>query len=127
MYVYFLRYLERKDPTEMNGVESYVLAMKKEENLAWLPIRTSLYIEKVKELQARKQTFDATKDGGLDERSAAVVNLLRDELRGLGKQIQAVDKRISEIEDNIVDRTWWTSICLTNGAKNETRDKRNRE
>ena len=105
MYVYFLRYLERKDPTEMNGVESYVLAMKKEESLAWLPIRTSLYIEKVKELQARKQTFDATKDGGLDERSAAVVNLLRDELRGLGKQIQAVDKRISEIEDNIVDRT----------------------
>ena len=104
MYVYFLRYLERKDPTEMNGVESYVLAMKKEESLAWLPIRTSLYIEKVKELQARKQTCDATNDG-LDERSAAVVNLLRDELRGLGKQIQAVDKRISEIEDNIVDRT----------------------
>lgn len=104
MYVYFLRYLERKDPTEMNGVESYVLAMKKEENLAWLPIRTSLYIEKVKELLAGKQTFDETKDG-LDERSTMVVNLLRDELRGLGKQIQAVDKRISEIENNIVDRT----------------------
>jgi len=32
-YVYFYLYLQRKDPTEYNGVESYVSTMLREKNL----------------------------------------------------------------------------------------------
>ena len=44
-YVFFYRHLEVKDSTEFSGVESYVAAMIAEDNLPWLPLRTSLNLQ----------------------------------------------------------------------------------
>jgi uncharacterized membrane protein YgcG len=41
-YVYFYFYLTRKDPTEYNGVESYVSLLMEEQSLAWIPQRSTL-------------------------------------------------------------------------------------
>lgn len=36
-YVYFLAYLEEKDPTEYNGNETYVSEMLKNFDVSWIP------------------------------------------------------------------------------------------
>ena len=86
-------------------------------NLAWLPVRTSLYIENQKELiqsgaflasnggetsSSSEGSSGANKDG-LDAQSAAVVGALREEIKGLGKQISAVSERITDLEDTVND------------------------
>lgn len=41
-YVYFYFYLTRKDPTEYNGVETYVSLLLEEQSLIWIPQRSTL-------------------------------------------------------------------------------------
>ena len=50
-YLFFIAYLNKKDPTEYNGVESYVRNMLHNEDLNWVPVRTSWQIENQEGLQ----------------------------------------------------------------------------
>jgi hypothetical protein len=45
MYVYFVAYLKEKDPTEYNGIESFVRGEIDNLSLEWLPNHTSFVIE----------------------------------------------------------------------------------
>jgi hypothetical protein len=44
-YVWFLTYLKKKDPTEFNGVESFVMAQVNKSSLEFLPSRNSFAIQ----------------------------------------------------------------------------------
>jgi len=45
MYVYFLAYLKRKDPTKFNGIESFVKDQVDKESIEWLPFHTCFSIQ----------------------------------------------------------------------------------
>ena len=92
-YVYFYHYLKRKDPTEYNGVESYVAQMLKDQSLAWLPVRTSIVI----------QDHGAAADDAEDDVAlAAVRSALRSELGGLRSEVQAVGARVEQLECKVM-------------------------
>jgi hypothetical protein len=44
-YVYFVAYLKKKDPTEYNGIESYVRGEIDNRSLEWVPSRTSFVLQ----------------------------------------------------------------------------------
>ena len=44
-YVYYLAYLKRKDPTEMNGIEAYVKRQVDNVDLEWIPSNTCFAIQ----------------------------------------------------------------------------------
>lgn len=44
-FVYFFDYLQTRDPTSFTGVESYVFKLLQEDDLAWIPARTSFAIQ----------------------------------------------------------------------------------
>lgn len=43
-YVFYLYYLEKKDPTEFNGIESYIQEKLDVEDISWFPIMKSISI-----------------------------------------------------------------------------------
>jgi len=45
IYVHYIAYLKKKDPTEDSGVESYVRQQVEENALDWIPSRTSFFLE----------------------------------------------------------------------------------
>jgi hypothetical protein len=45
IYVHYMSYLKKKDPTEDSGIESYVRAQVEENALDWIPSRTSFFLE----------------------------------------------------------------------------------
>merc|ERR1711998_222103 len=44
-YLYFIAYLKEKDPTDYNGVETFVTGKLEKQDLKWVPTRTSWEIE----------------------------------------------------------------------------------
>lgn len=46
-YLYFMYILKRKDPTEFNGIESYVAAKLADEDISWIPLKSSISLKKV--------------------------------------------------------------------------------
>ena len=69
-YLFFIAYLRTKDPTEYNGVESYVVNMLDEQDLNWIPSRTSWKIENQEGLKLD------------DEDDSVVFKRLSDQVRG---------------------------------------------
>jgi hypothetical protein len=45
VYVHYIAYLKKKDPTEDSGIESYVRKCVEENALDWIPSRTSFFLE----------------------------------------------------------------------------------
>ena len=44
-YLYFMYILKRKDPTEFNGIESYVFKRILLEDISWIPLKNSLSLK----------------------------------------------------------------------------------
>lgn len=47
MYLYFLYILLRKDPTEFNGVDSFVYEKMVVEDITWIPLKDALSLKKL--------------------------------------------------------------------------------
>jgi hypothetical protein len=47
MYLFYIYYLKNKEPTLLNGIESYVLGCLKEGSVNWIPILRSLSLERL--------------------------------------------------------------------------------
>eukprot|EP00615_Pteridomonas_danica_P005853 CAMPEP_0114339576 /NCGR_PEP_ID=MMETSP0101-20121206/7817_1 /TAXON_ID=38822 ORGANISM="Pteridomonas danica, Strain PT" /NCGR_SAMPLE_ID=MMETSP0101 /ASSEMBLY_ACC=CAM_ASM_000211 /LENGTH=2941 /DNA_ID=CAMNT_0001472581 /DNA_START=113 /DNA_END=8938 /DNA_ORIENTATION=+ len=88
-YVYFYRYLTTKDPSDYNGVESYVADMIEQTNLGWLPVRTSLYI----------QNAGGYVDDEEDDVSKVVENTIQQEFTPLAKTMKSVESRLEALEE----------------------------
>lgn len=47
MYLYFLYILLRKDPTEFNGVDSFIYEKMMIEDITWIPLKDALSLKKL--------------------------------------------------------------------------------
>lgn len=45
-YLYFMYNIKKKDPTEYNGIESYVSEMMEKDDIKWFPQNQSIILEK---------------------------------------------------------------------------------
>lgn len=85
-YVFFYHYLKRKDPTEYNGVESYVYGMIQDQNISWLPVRSSIAVQE----KGRAATD-----------SASFQEDLRAEMGALGNQMQTIATKLEQLESTM--------------------------
>eukprot|EP00615_Pteridomonas_danica_P011690 CAMPEP_0114330802 /NCGR_PEP_ID=MMETSP0101-20121206/1993_1 /TAXON_ID=38822 ORGANISM="Pteridomonas danica, Strain PT" /NCGR_SAMPLE_ID=MMETSP0101 /ASSEMBLY_ACC=CAM_ASM_000211 /LENGTH=1284 /DNA_ID=CAMNT_0001460933 /DNA_START=3986 /DNA_END=7840 /DNA_ORIENTATION=+ len=112
-YVYFYFYLTRKDPTEYNGVESYVAQLKEESSLQWLPSRNTLVFQNHEQAEDNEDG-----SGGIGGSSSSSIEMggsnmgstgssgndfraLRKEMSMFGKGIQELVDRIDKLETTI--------------------------
>lgn len=47
MYLYFMYVLLRKDPTEFNGLDSYIFEKMVTDDVSWIPLKNSLSLKKL--------------------------------------------------------------------------------
>lgn len=47
MYLYFMYVLLRKDPTEFNGLDSYIFEKMVTDDISWIPLKNSLSLKKL--------------------------------------------------------------------------------
>ena len=73
-----------QDPTEYNGVESYVSGMMAEHNLAWLPARNTI---------AAQDKGMATEDG-----TTRLTKAFEGSLSELAREMRAVGARLEQVE-----------------------------
>jgi hypothetical protein len=88
-YVYFYRYLTQKDPSEYNGVESYVAEMLDQGNLGWLPVRTSLTI----------QNSGVGVENDDDQIEKTIEKSIQNEFTPLNKTLKSVQERLEALEE----------------------------
>jgi len=86
-YVFYFAYLRRKDPTEYNGVESYVWTKIRDGDLTWLPVRTSFAI----------QNQGILVKGDDDDGSGK----LTDDVGAIREDMKAFDRRMEGLEANL--------------------------
>ena len=53
-YIFYLAYLDNKDPTEYDGTESYISAKNKIFEYSWFPIKKALEVEEEVESEDKK-------------------------------------------------------------------------
>jgi hypothetical protein len=85
-YVYFLAYLKEKDPTEYNGIESYVKGEIDKMSLEWVPSRTSFVAE-----DQGKTGGDGTAD------AAAAAQSQADKVDAVAAALKASDRKMNAI------------------------------
>jgi hypothetical protein len=85
-YVHFYVYLKRKDKTTLSGVESYVWKQICDNNLAWIPVRSSAAI------QNANATTDFMDDG--HEIDAKMIEQISDEVSAIKQVVHSLDKRM---------------------------------
>ena len=47
MYLYFMYILKRKDPTEFNGVDSFIFDKMAIDDISWIPLKDALCLKKM--------------------------------------------------------------------------------
>jgi len=90
-YLYFFSYLRDKDPTDYNGVETYVSNMLSENNLVWIPSRTSFFIE-------NQGAVVEDDDAALEDK---VMEQMHSESVAIQSQIDGVTKKLEEIAESM--------------------------
>lgn len=93
-YLYFLSYLKRKDPTEYNGVESFVSQMLKAQDLSWVPSRTSFAIQ--------NQAVNPLDQE--DDLAAQVGVQIEDKVKDLARALHAVQDQLNTIQDSLSNK-----------------------
>jgi hypothetical protein len=87
-YVYFYRYLQQKDPSDYNGVESYVSQQLEKGSLGWLPSRTSLCIQNSGEEVPTEE----------DPLEQVIMKTIQQEMMPISKSLKSVESRIETME-----------------------------
>jgi len=83
-YVLFIIYLRRRDPTEFNGVESYVWERLKEHDMQWIPTRTSFAIQN-EGITVKDEDEDMTEK-------------MMDHMTNMSKDMSSISNRIHKLE-----------------------------
>jgi len=81
-YVYFVAYLRKKDPTEYNGIESYVRDQIDNISLDWIPSRTSFVVQ------------DQGKGGDNTEEVAMATQTQTDKVDAIAAALAVSDKKM---------------------------------
>ena len=63
-YIYFIDYLNGKDPTEFTGVEQYVYEQLQNNEMLWAPVRMSFAIQTVNDLRTGALVAAQDDEGG---------------------------------------------------------------
>jgi len=96
-YVYFVAYLKKKDPTEYNGIESYVRGNIDKSSLEWLPKHTSFAIQDQGFLTAIESRADA--ESVKDQEIAAAPEWKVDSLIAQISTLQQAVASLIEVKD----------------------------
>lgn len=93
MYVYYLAYLKRKDPTKFNGIESFVKDQIDKEALDWLPFLSCFAIQDKKggaEVDASNAETATLHDGSANESSSVTLAKLNSKVEDLALALEEV-------------------------------------
>eukprot|EP01017_Pseudomicrothorax_dubius_P030236 TRINITY_DN3754_c0_g1_i4.p1 TRINITY_DN3754_c0_g1~~TRINITY_DN3754_c0_g1_i4.p1 ORF type:complete len:296 (-),score=88.04 TRINITY_DN3754_c0_g1_i4:58-945(-) len=85
-YVYFIYGLEQKDPTEYNGIESYVAKKNENEDCSWFPMLRALSIP-----EEKKENIEEIISGKLKN--------VVDEIKTTASKLDKMDKTITKLSN----------------------------
>lgn len=87
-YLYYISYLKSKNHTEYNGVETYVAGKLEEQDLSWIPSRTSFAIQNLKLKVDDENEVVGQISNHIDERTSQLESKLSDLLNLVGSLLE---------------------------------------
>ena len=86
--MYFIVYLRRRDPTEFTGVETYVWSRLQEQDMSWIPARTSFAI----------QNYGVTVEDDEEDATGKMMEQMMEQMEDLTKEVSGISTRLQSLE-----------------------------